>query len=590
MIKKYFKQEQFKHLPDAILFDTDNTLYPYEPAHAAAIKAVREKVVSTFSIEPKEFDKTFDQACQQVKTRLEGTSSSHSRLLYLQRMLEIMGLGSQVLWALDFEQTYWRTFLSNAILFDNVKELLDDLRLLGIPTAIVTDLTAQIQFRKVVYFGLDHYFDYVVTSEEAGFDKPHEAPFQIALEKMRPKGDCIWMIGDNPINDIRGARDKINAVTIQKIHHGIEVGTGLNTPDAVFNEYSDLRSLLTSLEKKMNSDNNILRTSVVEYCERIGTDPMLVQGAGGNISWKDNETLWVKASGTWLADAAIKDIFVPVDLPHLNIALEKGDFSVAPRLRSESELRPSIETLLHGLIPHRVVVHLHAIEILSYLVRDNFQASFQTIFDDTIHWRVVEYYKPGADLASAVSDALLQEPDINVIFLKNHGVVIGGENIAEVNHILNELTTVLFTKSRFISGTSLPIMSLDESIQYVPVQDSNVQKLAFNIELFNRLDSDWALYPDHVVFLGAKAFTYRGREYFQKEIKLRHEQPELVFIFGEGVFVVPNFNKSQYAQLLCYYEVLSRQENGNRLNSLSSVQVAEILNWDAEKFRQNNQL
>ena len=102
-------------------------------------------------------------------------------------MLEIMGLGSQVLLALDLEQTYWRTFLSNAILFEGVKELLDDLRLYGIPTAIVTDMTAQLQFRKIVYFGLDHYFDYIVTSEEAGFDKPHKAPFEIALQKMSPK-------------------------------------------------------------------------------------------------------------------------------------------------------------------------------------------------------------------------------------------------------------------------------------------------------------------------------------------------------------------------------------------------------------------
>jgi putative hydrolase of the HAD superfamily len=51
---------------------------------------------------------------------------------------------------LDFEQTYWRTFFSNSVLFDGVKELLDDIRLLGIPAAIVTDLTAQIRFRKVV--------------------------------------------------------------------------------------------------------------------------------------------------------------------------------------------------------------------------------------------------------------------------------------------------------------------------------------------------------------------------------------------------------------------------------------------------------
>lgn len=249
MVKLYTPQ-RFDRLPDAILFDTDNTLYPYDPAHAAAQSAVRDKVVATFSIKPEEFDKAFREARSQVKKRLLHTASSHSRLLYLQRMLEIMGLGSQVLLALDFEQTYWRTFLSNAVLFDEVKELLDDLRLLGIPTAIVTDLTAQIQFRKVVYFGLDHYFDYIVTSEEAGYDKPHAAPFQIALEKMRPKGDCIWMIGDNPVNDIRGAREQINAVTLQKIHDGTPLGTESNAPDASFHEFAQLRRFIAHLEDK----------------------------------------------------------------------------------------------------------------------------------------------------------------------------------------------------------------------------------------------------------------------------------------------------------------------------------------------------
>jgi len=244
---KIINQERFDRLPDAILFDTDNTLYPYDPAHIAAQKAVRDKVVSTFSIAPEDFDKAFKEARSQVKNRLKHTASSHSRLLYLQRMLEIMGLGSQVLLALDFEQTYWRTFLSNAVLFEEVKELLDDIRLLGIPIAIVTDLTAQIQFRKVVYFGLDRYFDYIVTSEEAGYDKPHEAPFQIALEKMRPKGDRIWMVGDNPVNDIRGAREKINAVTLQKIHNGTPLGADENTPDAAFTSFGELRKLITKM-------------------------------------------------------------------------------------------------------------------------------------------------------------------------------------------------------------------------------------------------------------------------------------------------------------------------------------------------------
>lgn len=243
----------FDQLPDAILFDTDNTLYPYDPAHEAAMKAVRDKVTRTLLITPAQFDFAFAQARKEIKARLNHTASSHSRLLYMQRMLEILGLGSQVLRALDFEQTYWRTFLSNAILFDDVKELLDDLRLYGIATAIVTDLTAQIQFRKIVYFGLDHCFDYIITSEEAGFDKPNPAPFQIALEKLNPKKNCIWMVGDNPINDIQGAKESINAVTIQKVHHGVEIGEGKMAPDCIIHTFSELRKLLQTILEKDNS-------------------------------------------------------------------------------------------------------------------------------------------------------------------------------------------------------------------------------------------------------------------------------------------------------------------------------------------------
>ena len=184
---KIFNPVLFDRLPDAILFDTDNTLYPYEPAHLAAHNAVREKFVKTFSLSAEEFEAGFKTARDEVKNRLGATAASHNRLLYFQRMLEIIGLGSQVLLALDFEQTYWRTFLSNATLFDGLKDLLEEIRLLGIRTAIVTDLTAQIQFRKMVYFNLDSYFDFIVTSEEAGFDKPHQSPFKIAIEKMQPK-------------------------------------------------------------------------------------------------------------------------------------------------------------------------------------------------------------------------------------------------------------------------------------------------------------------------------------------------------------------------------------------------------------------
>ena len=247
---KIYNQTSIDRLPAGILFDTDNTLYDYAPAHHAALEAVCKKSVSQLSLTEDEFFETYTKARTQIKNQLGRTASSHSRLLYLQRMMELAGLGSQVLLALELEQTYWRTFLRKAILFDDVIEFLDDLRLLAIPMVIVTDLTAQVQFRKIVYFGLDRFFDFVVTSEEVGEDKPAADAFKLALEKMRNPRGSIWMIGDNPVNDIQGARRHINAVTFQKLHKGVAVGDGDQMPDVSFTRYGDLRRLLNRLSSE----------------------------------------------------------------------------------------------------------------------------------------------------------------------------------------------------------------------------------------------------------------------------------------------------------------------------------------------------
>lgn len=241
--------QAFVRPPACVIFDTDNTLYPYEPSHEAAMQAARQKAVRVLGVSECEFDAAFDEARRQIKARLSGTASSHSRLLYFQRMLEILGLRTQVLLALDFEQAYWRTFLATSHLFENIRDFLDDLRLEGIPTAIITDLTAQIQFRKLVYWGLDQQFDHVITSEEAGYDKPHRAPFDVALEKFGDVGSPLWMIGDNAVCDIQGARACIGAVTLQKVHKGIHALDGEAGPDVAFEHFSELRSLLSKTTK-----------------------------------------------------------------------------------------------------------------------------------------------------------------------------------------------------------------------------------------------------------------------------------------------------------------------------------------------------
>lgn len=337
----------------------------------------------------------------------------------------------------------------------------------------------------------------------------------------------------------------------------------------------------------MNSITDTLKASVINYCSTIGKDPLLVQGAGGNVSWKEGNTLWIKASGTWLAEAAEKDIFVPVDLPNLRAAIEHEDFSVTPRVRGESALRPSIETLLHALMPHRVVVHLHAIEILAHLVRNNCQTDFQSLLDAAVSWVLVAYKKPGAELAEAVNLALQTMKNADVVFLQNHGVVIGGDNIEEIDQLLKIMTEALCTSPRNFCENIPPSdpLSIDGQVLYYPITDQAVHQLVMNNDLFSHLKSDWALYPDHVVFLGAQPYTYFDINTLMNALRDGKEIPELIFVQNLGVFTVSNFSMAKQVQLRCYYDVMVRQHKRNMTKCLTSLQIGELLNWDAEQYR-----
>jgi putative hydrolase of the HAD superfamily len=235
-------QERLTHKPQAVLLDLDNTLYDYDRPHAKALAEVREKLRRNAGIAPARFDALYDEARRSVKADLKDNASAHSRLLYFQRMIELTGLRSDVVMALDCEQTYWRTFLSSASLFPDVEETLRLVRSLGIPMAIVTDLTAQIQFRKIVYFGLESIVDHVVTSEEAGADKPAPEIFDLAQRKLDMAKDAQpWMIGDDAEKDCGGAKSHLGALTF--LRRAGQDSASLAKADIVFDRFDELKSL-----------------------------------------------------------------------------------------------------------------------------------------------------------------------------------------------------------------------------------------------------------------------------------------------------------------------------------------------------------
>ncbi|MBD1602012.1 class II aldolase/adducin family protein [Pseudomonas typographi] len=328
--------------------------------------------------------------------------------------------------------------------------------------------------------------------------------------------------------------------------------------------------------------NSQLGLDIARFSAKIGADSLIVQGAGGNISWKDSGSLWVKASGTWLAEALINDIFVEVNLVHILENVEGGNYVVEPRAVGVSPLKPSIETLLHALMPHSIVVHLHQVDLLACLVRRDAEQFIGSKLGETVRWTLVNYYKPGAMLAKAVNEALSARPDADIIFLKNHGVVIGGDSVSDVMQkllcIVDLLKVPFYTHDGINPGSG--------KLGYMPVSEPSLHALAVESYYLDRLVLSWALYPDHIVFLGPQAHVCDGWDAVS-ESRNKAVTPNLLFVKGHGVYSKNPLTRAESAQLRCYYDVLSRLPLGTELQVLSKADVQGLVNWEAEQYRVN---
>jgi hypothetical protein len=151
---------------------------------------------------------------------------------------------------------------------------------------------------------------------------------------------------------------------------------------------------------------------------------------------------------------------------------------------------------------------------------------------------------------------------------------------------------------RLMALLSTPVMTLaydsprPESIvigdqEYSPIDIPGIHGLALDPYLFDRIKTDWALYPDHLVFLGHSPTCFDTVQSLKKYLS-GNITPALIFLKGRGVFAKPGFSSAKLAQLKCYYDVIVRQPQHTRLKSLNEQQIAELLNWDAEHYRQQN--
>ncbi|MCA1010082.1 HAD family hydrolase [Halobacillus halophilus] len=185
-----------------ILLDLDNTLYDYHLAHEKALEQALNYAVDILGVEKEEIFSSYNQEREKIKVELLTTAASHNRMLYFQRLYENFDVNPQI-YALNTYDLYWETFLNNMYLFPGVTDFLEASK--DIPICLVTDLTSHIQHRKLKTLGVQEYIQFVVTSEEAGKEKPHPYIFMSGLRKLGLDREDVIMIGDNFEKDIKGA-------------------------------------------------------------------------------------------------------------------------------------------------------------------------------------------------------------------------------------------------------------------------------------------------------------------------------------------------------------------------------------------------
>lgn len=222
---------------EAVIFDLDDTLYSFRTAHAAAMAQVSGYAQETLGIPRADFLAEDPRQIGLLRQQLGEQAAIHSRLLRYQRMLEMWKL--PLAHAVEMERLYWHTLLDAMVPEPGMEECLAALHQAGFRVGIGTNMTAYWQMEKLIRLDVLKSVDFVVTSEEAGADKPDRRLFDLCVQKAGvPAAKCLF-VGDNRERDYLGAK----AAGMQSLWYA--PGLASQTPESI-SSFARLAEILLS--------------------------------------------------------------------------------------------------------------------------------------------------------------------------------------------------------------------------------------------------------------------------------------------------------------------------------------------------------
>jgi rhamnose utilization protein RhaD (predicted bifunctional aldolase and dehydrogenase) len=192
---------------------------------------------------------------------------------------------------------------------------------------------------------------------------------------------------------------------------------------------------------------------LVEISRFYGGKKDYVIAGGGNTSYKNDDRIWVKASGSSMMDITAEG-FAELQRDKLRTIYTKKYSDNSLERESEvkadlfnacvagSTVRPSVETSLHEIIRYPFVVHTHPTLVNAITCSVDAEITINELFGDNAMY--VEYTDPGYVLFQKIISTLEEwrkthRDDPSIIFLQNHGVFVSADTTSEIKTIYQNI-------------------------------------------------------------------------------------------------------------------------------------------------------
>lgn len=356
--------------------------------------------------------------------------------------------------------------------------------------------------------------------------------------------------------------------------------------------------------------------TITEISNKYGSNPDYVIAGGGNTSYKDSKYLYIKASGTSLGTITPEG-FVKMQRKALSDMLEKTypeddktrDAEVLNDMmnaRAEGEtLRPSVETILHNLFPHKFVLHVHPAVVNGITCSKNGKKTAMKLFPDAVY---VEITKPGYPLAALCNEKLSSYKkkngkDAELLFLENHGVFFAADTKSGIDKLVKRVMDTITEKiKKFpcfddakddvsraceIAPAVRMLYAGDNGkavVEYVGGKDT----LAFDPD-------SKAPTPDHIVYAKRKWLSVEKdvslctlKESYEKFKEENGYCPKVIFVKGVGAFACGKTKKEAdtvKAIVIDFVKIAVYAKSFGGYSPMGDEYIDFIANWEAESYR-----